>query len=82
MCGGAVMFTPYANIKRIARNIAEKNDLPIEWLNNSFEHTLSYKDNFRLNSEYHKTFGNLTVYFAKIEMMIAMKLVAFREYCN
>lgn len=94
MCGGAVMllgygsrdttadidgiFFPRTEIKRIVRDIAEKNDLPIEWLNDSVKHSKSYVRELRQNATRYKNYYNLRVYFAKIDQMIAMKLIAFR----
>lgn len=94
ICGGAVMlleynsrnttkdidgiYSPSTEMKELIRKIAHKHELPEDWLNDSVKYSKSYIRDLRTNSKFHRRYGNLVVYKADIEQMIAMKLVAFR----
>lgn len=64
--------------------VAEKYDLPTDWINTDFKITKSYSDKLINYSTYYKTFGNgtLEIRTIKDEYLIAMKLVSGRKYKN
>lgn len=93
LCGGAVMvmihgsrqstndvdglFEPKTEIKECIRR-AYKHNLDDRWLNDNFKHSESYIKDLRQKSKFYKKFGNLSIYTADLDQMIAMKIVAFR----
>lgn len=64
--------------------VAEKYDLPTDWINTDFKITKSYSDKLINYSTYYKTFGNgtLEIRTIKDEYLIAMKLASGRKYKN
>lgn len=64
--------------------IANKYDLPTDWINTDFMMTKSYSKKLIRYSVHYKTFGNgvLNVRTIKDEYLIAMKLVSGRKYKN
>lgn len=64
--------------------VAEKYDLPTDWINTDFKINKSYSDKLINYSTYYKTFGNgtLEIRTIKDEYLIAMKLVSGRKYKN
>ena len=68
-------------IKDAINNVGNKYDLPRKWLNEDFKNTASYTPRIVNYSKYYRTFSNiLTVRTVSAEYLIAMKLVAGREY--
>ncbi|HIW40473.1 MAG TPA: hypothetical protein IAA36_05900 [Candidatus Eubacterium pullicola] len=68
-------------IKDAINNVGNKYDLPRKWLNEDFKNTTSYTPRIVRYSKYYRTFSNiLTVRTVSAEYLIAMKLVAGREY--
>ena len=63
--------------------VADKYDLPRDWLNSDFRKTTSFSERLRLRSDYYKTFANvLDVRTVRAEYLVAMKLIAGRIYKN
>ena len=61
--------------------VAEKEGLPDGWLNADFKRSDSFSEKLIAKSDYYKTFANvLEVRTVKDEYLIAMKLVAGRNY--
>ena len=70
-------------IKDAARRVADKFDLPMDWINSDFEHTQSYTPALRGFSKYYRSFCHvLEVRLIEQEYMIAMKLMSGRLYKN
>ena len=64
--------------------VANKFDLPNDWINTDFIMTKSYSEKLIRYSVYYKSFSNgcLNVRTIKDEYLIAMKLVSGRKYKN
>jgi len=61
--------------------VGDKFQLPNGWLNTDFTRTKSYSDKLTQVSVYYKTYSNiLTIRTVAAEYLIAMKLVAGRQY--
>ena len=61
--------------------VAEKEGLPDDWLNADFKRSDSYSEKLIQYSVYYRTFANfLEVRTVKAEYLVAMKLVAGRNY--
>ncbi len=70
-------------ILEAAHNIANRLNLPYDWLNSDFVSTSSYSPRLREISKYYRTFSNvLEVRVVDREYLAAMKLRASREYKN
>jgi len=68
-------------MKGAVNNVGDRLGLPNGWLNMDFKKTSSYSDKLLEKSVYYRTFSNvLTVRTVTAEYIIAMKLVAGREY--
>ncbi len=68
-------------VKTAALKVAERFDLPADWLNDDFKKTKSYSPQLRTYSKHYKTFSNV-LEFRTInrEYLIAMKMVSGRKY--
>jgi len=76
-------FTSQYTIKEIIRKIADENNIPEKWLNSDFKFTSSFSDKIVENSKFYKTFSNVvTVRTVSDEYLVAMKLMAGRDYKN
>lgn len=61
--------------------VTDTMGLPNGWLNEDFKNTASYTPNLEKYSQYYRTFSNiLTVRTITGEYLIAMKLMAYRQY--
>ena len=61
--------------------VAERENIPDGWLNADFMRSDSFSDELILHSSYYKTFANvLEVRTVRAEYLLAMKLVAGRNY--
>ena len=70
-------------IKDAINITGEKYNLPNDWLNMDFKNTKSYSDKLFEVSKHYKKFSNiLEVRLIDSEYLIAMKLMAGREYKN
>lgn len=70
-------------MKQAINQVGDKYGLPNGWLNTDFVRTKSYSRKLIEHSEYYKTFANvLTVRTVTAEYMVAMKLMAGRQYKN
>lgn len=68
-------------MKEAISAVADKYNLPFDWLNTDFKKTDSYSYKLVEHSSYYKTFANiLVIRTVKAEYLIAMKLVAGRIY--
>lgn len=78
------MFVPNSDaLKQAINNVADKNNIPVHWLNDDFKYTESFSKNIFLYSDYYKTFSNIIeVRLVKPSYLIAMKLVSSRIYRN
>lgn len=68
----------------LVSEIAEKHNLPTDWINTSFVNTKSYSPKLSQYSVHYKTFGNgvLEVRTIKDIYLLAMKIVSGRKYKN
>lgn len=70
-------------IRDAAHRVADKFDIPRDWINSDFEHTKSYTPALRGFSKYYRTFSHvLEVRSIEQEYLIAMKLMSGRLYKN
>ena len=70
-------------MKEAVNHVGDKMGLPHGWLNSDFRNTKSHSDKVSEISVYYKTFSNvLTVRTVAAEYLIAMKLMAGRQYKN
>jgi hypothetical protein len=70
-------------MKDAVGRVAEKHDLPHDWLNTDFRRTVSYSDKLFEVSAYYRTFSNiLTIRIVTAEYLVAMKLMSGRRYKN
>ena len=70
-------------MKEASNRIADKLGLPNGWLNMDFKNTKSYSDKLDGVSVFYKTYsGILTIRTVAAEYLVAMKLMAGREYKN
>lgn len=68
-------------LKQCINNIADKFDLPTDWLNDDFKKSDSYSPKLYQYSRYYKTYRNVVnVRIVDREYLLAMKLVAGRNY--
>ena len=79
-------FTSSADqaLKDAAITVCEKYGLSYDWINNDFMMTNSYSTALRTHSTFYKSFnnGHFTVRTVRAEYLIAMKVLASREYKN
>ena len=68
----------------IINEIANKHNLPSNWINTDFIATKSYSNKLDQYSKYYKTYGYgaLDVRTIKDEYLVAMKIVSARKYKN
>ena len=72
-----------STMKEAINHVGDKYDLPNGWLNDDFKKTASYTSKLAQYSVYYrKYYGVLTVRTVSAEYLIAMKLMAGREYKN
>lgn len=70
-------------MKDAIRAVADNEDLPFDWLNTDFRKTTSFSQKLVMFSSPYKTFSNiLDVRTVRAEYLLAMKLVAARDYKN
>lgn len=63
--------------------VGDRLGLPVGWLNTDFKDTASYTPKLVEHSKYYKTFSNiLQVRTVSAEYLVAMKLMAGRQYKN
>ena len=63
--------------------VGDRLGLPIGWLNTDFVHTNSYTPRLAEHSKYYKSFANiLQIRMVSAEYLVAMKLMAGRQYKN
>ena len=75
------MIVSESMMRDAIRTVRYMYDLRGDWLNDDFRETESYSDKIRQYATYYKTFSNVVrVYTLKAEYLVAMKLVAGREY--
>lgn len=72
-----------SSMKDAINNVGDRLNLPTGWLNTDFMKTASYSPKLVQYSKYYKTFSNvLRIRFVSAEFLIAMKLMAGRQYKN
>ena len=70
-------------IKSAARVVAERYNLPNDWLNDDFKKTKSYSPKLREYSVHYRTYSNVLEFRTiKREYLIAMKMASARKYKN
>ena len=78
----AIIYASSA-MKDAIHNVAEKYQLPSDWLNCDFMRTSSYSPNLIKVSKYYRTFSNVvSIRTISAEYLIAMKLKSARKYKN
>ena len=69
------------SIKEAAHKVADKFNLPNNWINDDFKTTTSYSPNLVKYAQYYRTFSNyIHFYTIKDEYLIAMKMVSSRDF--
>lgn len=72
-----------SSIRDAARIVAEKYNLPADWLNSDFTNTASYSPKISAHSKYYRTFSHAIAFrIVSEEYLVAMKLMAGRKYKN
>lgn len=70
-------------MKEAINTVGDRLELPVGWLNTDFANTKSYTPRLVEYSKYYKTFANiLQVRTVSAEYLVAMKLMAGRQYKN
>ena len=71
-----------ALMNEIIKEIADKYNLPIDWINTDFMKTASYTPKIIQYSSFYKSYGNgvLNIRTIKDEYLIAIKMVSGRKY--
>lgn len=70
-------------MKEAINTVGDRLELPVGWLNTNFANTKSYTPRLVEYSKYYKTFANiLQVRTVSAEYLVAMKLMAGRQYKN
>lgn len=70
-------------MKDAINTVGDRLELPVGWLNTDFANTKSYTPRLVEYSKYYKTFANiLQVRTVSAEYLVAMKLMAGRQYKN
>ncbi len=71
-----------ALMNEVVKEIAEKYDLPFDWINTDFMKTASYTPKIIQYSSFYKSYGNgaLNIRTIKDEYLIAIKMVSARKY--
>lgn len=70
-------------MKEAINTVGDRLGLPVGWLNTDFANTKSYTPRLVEYSKYYKTFANiLQVRTVSAEYLVAMKLMAGRQYKN
>lgn len=70
-------------MKEAINTVGDRLELPVGWLNTVFANTKSYTPRLVEYSKYYKTFANiLQVRTVSAEYLVAMKLMAGRQYKN
>ena len=70
-------------MKEAINTVGDRLELPVGWLNTDFANTKSYTPRLVEYSKYYKTFANiLQVRTVSAEYLVAMKLMACRQYKN
>lgn len=70
-------------MKEAINTVGDRLELPVGWLNTDFANTKSYTLRLVEYSKYYKTFANiLQVRTVSAEYLVAMKLMAGRQYKN
>lgn len=59
--------------------VAQQNGLPKDWCNCNFKRTKSYTPKILTNSTLYKDFDRLRVWMVNPDLLLCMKLVAFRD---
>ncbi|MDO4488178.1 MAG: DUF6036 family nucleotidyltransferase [Eubacteriales bacterium] len=79
-----VILKTVSGIEDVIRQFAEKNDLPIDWMNSDFLKTESYSSVLSEVSKHYYTLNNGTLEIRTVSgvYLIAMKLRARRDYRN
>ena len=79
-----ILVQSMGTIKDVSYRIADQYNLPDDWLNTDFMHTASYSEKLRQVSKHYCSFNNGSVEFRTVtdEYLIAMKMMAAREYRN
>jgi hypothetical protein len=70
----AAIFEPKMVIYECAKHVADKNNLPVDWLNDGVKGFLSENSEFRKYQE----MPNLSIYVASPEYLFAMKCLSAR----
>lgn len=74
-------FSSFSSLKGSIERVAEKNNLPPEWLNNDFTKTASFSNKLAQHSKLYKTYNQvLNVRTVQDEYLIAMKIMSGRDY--
>ena len=68
-------------VKQCIYSVAEKLDIPIDWLNDDFINSNSYTDKIKQYSTFYKTYSNvINVRVVEREYLVAMKIMSGRHY--
>ena len=77
------IMSSHTIMKEAIQSIAERNNLPSDWVNSDFKRTASFSNKLILRSRMYKTFNQvLNVRVVEGAYLIAMKLISNRDYKN
>lgn len=68
-----------SEMRESINRVAENNGLPNDWCNCNFKRTKSYTSKILTNSTLYKDFDRLRVWLVNPDLLLCMKLVAFRS---
>lgn len=74
------MWTIGAEMRECINAVGDRLNLGHTWCNCDFKRTKSYTNAIIYNSTIYKTFDRLVVRMVNYDLLLAMKLVAFREH--
>lgn len=79
-----VILHTASGVKDVINKFADENNLPRDWMNTDFTRTDSYSDKLTMISQHYLWLNNHTLEIRTVsgKYLIAMKLVAHRDYRN
>lgn len=74
------MWNIGSDMRECINAVGDRNNLGHDWCNCDFKRTKSYTDAIIYNSSIYKVYDRLIVRMVNIDLLLAMKLIAFREH--
>lgn len=79
-CDVDAVWTIGEDMRECINEVADKFGLSHKWCNCDFKKTNSYTEAIAMNCYVYKEYDRLIVRMVNLDLLLAMKLVAFREY--